>query len=331
MTEHAEPETEQQQQSFRLPDFQVTFRDCADQETAERIASIVNGIVNGMAEFLPLERLDGFTFANDYAAALAELDRGFSATSALTATQEDFGVGVAMSPTVMRDGIIKTRIVMGDWFAHALVGDSEEDRTLAVHTIAHELAHVGCHLIMEEALPGVMLQPIADGFASILYRHSNACWDEYFASRWSAPLNRTLTDGYRNSVISALKQTDERIHAAKSRFWNDGDLEVVVDAVLSALGSVMKFAGYLYGHADGINAAIYDDEGRLAEILDELGLRGWFNDLHERVRGLFEHAGNWEDLSDFFVLNDALVDAASIYKVICQRSIDTPMWVEIFE
>ncbi|MDH4993163.1 hypothetical protein QEZ48_20310 [Aquamicrobium lusatiense] len=143
MTEHAEPETEQQDPSFRLPDFQITFRDCADQETAERIAPIVNGIVKGMAEFLPLERLDGFTFANDYAAALAELDRGFGATSALTATQEDFGVGVAMSPTIMRNGIIKTRVVMGAWFAHALIGDSDEDRSLAVHTIAHELGHVG--------------------------------------------------------------------------------------------------------------------------------------------------------------------------------------------
>jgi len=331
MTEQAEQESTEQEPSFRLPDYQITFRDCADQETADRIAPIVNGIVKGMAEYLPLERLDGFTFANDYTAALSELDRGFGATSALAATQEDFGVGVAMSPTIMRDGVIKTRVVMGAWFAHALIGDSEEDRMLAVHTIAHELGHVGCHLIMEEALPGVMLQPIKDGYASILYRHSNACWDEYFASRWSAPLDRTLTDGYRNSVISALKQADERIHAAKSRFWNDGDLEVVVDAVLSSIGNVMKFAGYLFGHADSINVAIYDDDDRLAEVLDELGLRDWFNAVHEHVRDLFERTGQWEDYSDFFVLNDALVEAASVYKVICRRSVNTPMWVDIFE
>ena len=48
MTEHAEPETEQQEPPFRLPDFQVTFRDCADQETAERIAPIVNGYARGL-------------------------------------------------------------------------------------------------------------------------------------------------------------------------------------------------------------------------------------------------------------------------------------------
>ncbi|SCX31842.1 hypothetical protein [Agrobacterium rosae] len=331
MTEQTEQETAEAKPSSGLPEYEIIFKDCADQESADRIAPIVSGIVKGMAEFLPLGRLDGFTFANDYAAALAELDRGFGATSALAATQEDFGVGVAMSPTIMRDGVIKTRVVMDAWFAYALLGDSEDDRSVAVHTIAHELGHVGCHLIVEEALPGVMLQPIPDGFASILYRHSSACWDEYFASRWSAPLNRKLTAGYRDTVISALKQADGRIRAAKSRFWHDGDLELVVDAVLSDLGSVMKFAGYLYGHADGINEGVYDDEGQLAETLDELGLRDWFDDLHERVSGLFERAGNWEDFSDFFVLNDSLVDAASVYKVVCRRAVDTPMWVDIFE
>lgn len=330
MTEEAEQETAEEGASFRLPNYQITFRDFADQETADRIAGVVNGIVQGMAEHLPLERLDGFTFANDYSAALAELDRSFGATNGLNATAEDFGVGVAMSPTVMRDGVIKTRVVMGAWFAYALIGDDDEDRSFAIHTIAHELSHVGCHLIMEEALPGVMLQPINDGFASILYRHSNACWDEYFASRWSAPLGPTLTDGYRSSVISALRQADQRIDAAKSQFWGDRNLEVVVDALFTAIGSVMKFAGYLFGHADGVSANLYDDEGHLAEALDDLGLRNWFDTLHQRVRDLFERTGRWDDFNEFFVLNDSVVEAAGVYGVLCRRSVETPMWVEIF-
>ncbi len=331
MTEQVKQVAEEDETPSRVPDYQISFRDCADQETAERIAPQVSAVVSAMSRYLPLGRLDGFTFANDYAAALAELDRGFGASGALTATQEDFGVGVAMSPTVVRNGVIKTRVVMSAWFAYALIGDSEEDRTLAVHTIAHELSHVGCHIIVEEALPGVMLQPIEDGYASILYRHSSACWDEYFASRWSAPLNPALIDGYRDTVITALERADERINAAKDQFWSDRDLELVVDAVFSSIGSVMKFSGYLLGHADGAGIDIYDTEGRLADKLEELGLHDWFDALHERVRDLFERTGQWEELSEFFVLNDSVVEAASTYKIICQRSVDTPMWVNIFE
>ncbi|MFS8116236.1 hypothetical protein QD460_31445 [Rhizobium jaguaris] len=93
----------------------------------------------------------------------------------------------------------------------------------------------------------------------------------------------------------------------------------------------MKFAGYLFGHVDGIGADVYDDEGLLAGLLDELALRDWFDTLHERVRDLFDKTGQWKNLGEFFVLSDSVVEAAGVYRVLCRRSVETPMWVDIFE
>lgn len=53
---------------------------------------------------MDLARLDGMTIAHDYDRALAQLDRGFTASTVLTRTVDEAAVGVAMTPRVMRNG-----------------------------------------------------------------------------------------------------------------------------------------------------------------------------------------------------------------------------------
>jgi hypothetical protein len=71
-----------EEQSPHKLDYPVTFRGIVDRETAERIAGHLNHLVYELRSYMALDRLDGFTFAEDYEAALNKLDRGFtSATS----------------------------------------------------------------------------------------------------------------------------------------------------------------------------------------------------------------------------------------------------------
>lgn len=66
------------------------------------------------------------TVAFDYDEALAELDRGYETTYQLTATK-GVAIGVAMAPTVIRDGVIKTHLVLNANYALSILEEPGEE------------------------------------------------------------------------------------------------------------------------------------------------------------------------------------------------------------
>jgi hypothetical protein len=321
----------------RVPNYQVSFLNCADEETANRIAAAVGRIVTSASRIMPLDRLDGFTFAADYNQALLDLDRGFSATQPLTPTSEEFATGAAMAATILKDGALKNRVVMEAWFGHALIGDNQAEALLAAHTIFHELSHVSCYQIFDETLPGIALKPIADPYEGPLLRQTHPCWEEYYASNMSAFLDPSLLDGYRNTLIEGLKRADSQIRAAKEAFWVDRDLETFFQVLSASIGSMVKFAGYLLGHADGIEVSPYDEGGHLAEALSACGtledsdLTSAFNDLHQKLRVLYERTGEWASIEEFYALNRSFEEMALHYGVVLSHGPDGGVWLNIYE
>jgi hypothetical protein len=285
---------------------------------------------------MPLDRLDGFTFAADYNQALLDLDRGFGATKPLTPTSEEFATGAAMAPTILRDGVLKNRVVMSAWFGRALIGENKEDQLLAIHTIFHELSHVACYQIFDETLPGTALKPISDPYEAPMFQQTHTCWDEYYASYTSAFFDPSLLDGYRDTLIEGMKRADARIREAKDAFWAERDLDAFFEVLLSSIGSMVKFAGYLLGHADGIEASPFDDEGRLAETLSACGtledsdLTSAFNDLHQTLRVLYERTGEWASIEEFFALNRSVEEMALHYGVVLSHGPDGGVWLNIY-
>jgi hypothetical protein len=105
------------------PYYSIDFFGCADKETANRIAGTVYAVTGELCRVMPLDRLDGMTFAHDYPAALRDLNRGFRTSAPLQATNEDYGVGVAMAPLVIRNGVPKTHIVVRGDIGHLLISE----------------------------------------------------------------------------------------------------------------------------------------------------------------------------------------------------------------
>jgi hypothetical protein len=70
---------------------------------------LVRQWVDGFSCLIDLSRLDGVTIAADYGAALSDLDRGYETKGTLTATS-DQATGVAMTPCVIRAGVLKSHI-----------------------------------------------------------------------------------------------------------------------------------------------------------------------------------------------------------------------------
>ena len=184
--------------------YSVTFLDCADQETAQKIAVAVNTVVSEMSGWMPLRRLDNITFADDFIAALRNLDRGFSASGSLIPTEMDEVAGVAMAPLVLRDGFAKICIVMQAWLGNALIGTDTDHQTTAIHVLVNQLAYVTCVELIDQCLPGVLLNRVEDDWDAGLYIYINNAWTAYFAARMSAIFNPTLAKSYRDILVTVL-------------------------------------------------------------------------------------------------------------------------------
>ena len=73
------------------PRYTIHFHGCADEPIANEIAAVVYAVSESLAQALPLDRIDGVTFASDYPAALRDLDRGFLASAPLQPPSRSMG------------------------------------------------------------------------------------------------------------------------------------------------------------------------------------------------------------------------------------------------
>jgi hypothetical protein len=131
----------------------VSLRGFDSEQHARDFSNILGCWVRELSRYIDLSGLDGITVASDCSQTLAELDRGYATLHKLTPSKE-FVVGVAMTPSVLRDGKVKSHIVLSVGVALVLENSEGEHFTVAVHTLAHECAHVEVTQRFDGAFPG---------------------------------------------------------------------------------------------------------------------------------------------------------------------------------
>jgi hypothetical protein len=305
-----------------LPAFQWSMRGLGDEafcmaflETARPLAEVVSRLVD-------LSSLDGITIAADYREALLELDRGVDAEG-LEPTAESFGSGVAMSCGVIRDGQQKTHVVIEAGLMLGLVRDEPGPRELATHTLVHELAHVAEHALADRAFGGALLRPLDDRYEGQLLLQTHACWSEYYASRISAAWGPGSLDGYRQLLAGALTQLWDCVAEAREGLNYRSPIahsQAAADAILSGLAKVMKYAGYLIGHAAGGDQPSFEPGDEVHGLLVDLGLDEWFAALATRLDAIYEARREWDAISVFFPLHRSLEDACLQFGLVLHRS-----------
>ncbi|QFI70519.1 hypothetical protein [Sinorhizobium alkalisoli] len=82
-----------------------------EENAGKKLAYCVGDYVRELSRYINLERLDGITIAVDYNEALLDLDRGCETDHRLTPSSE-LVEGVAMAPSVIRDGVLKSHLVL---------------------------------------------------------------------------------------------------------------------------------------------------------------------------------------------------------------------------
>lgn len=296
--------------------YSVTFRDCADEADANRLAAAVFAIVSEVAKVEHLGRLDGITFAYDYAAAVRDLDRGFESNQKLTTRDDSIGTGVAMAPAVIRGGVVKKHIVMRGGIAWALIGDDEALRSQATYVLVFELMHVAHLQLVEEALPGTVLRPLRSSYEAILNAHVGGAPEAYFAAKRSAPLFPDRLHELREVASDALAQACESIPAQRRCYMQDRNLDALGDLALTQIGSFILVAAELFGHWDGLEVGSAPADGILMDALRRCGLERWAHRLHEELRRLWERGGKWASYDEFLSMNRFLEQALWRFRLV---------------
>jgi hypothetical protein len=243
--------------------------------------------------------------AYDYVEALAELDRGVEGLAPLSATATEYGVGVAMTPAVIRDGIVKSHIVFNALVVRRLEDETEKIDQSIIYTVAHECAHVHDLKARDEAFPHTILKQEPMSLIDLVRSDiSEACWEEYAACRISAAFSSQQTvETYEQVFLGAATDARQRANEAIKKYRIHGDIPKVVYAVAHEYGNVLKFACYLIGTLHGRDARM-DDAPLAKKFIDGNWCKEFIERLDAVLAKLFERYAAWESKSEFDPLCD---------------------------
>ncbi|MER9414055.1 hypothetical protein [Mesorhizobium sp. M0589] len=275
------------------------------EEDGTRLGHALLATIQTVSQYIRLERLDGVTAAVDYPRALVELDRGYETSHVLTPST-DIVYGIAMTPSVKRDGVIKSHIVLNANIVWPIQDPQNEFFRESLHIIAHECAHVEITKVFDEAFPNTLLSGQRWDFLEAARSDVIlACWDEYAACRISARFGKDPLDGYVETMTTSLVSIREKANEHIKAYRTHGDHDRILLEIAGLYGNLMKFAGYLLGHMDGKGLKL-PDVPQVEDALQGHWFAPFFEQLHQALRAIWSEYGQWTDRAAFEAVGDIL-------------------------
>lgn len=320
----------EQPQTTTPSSLSASARNYAREEDARVIGSNVLGLIQIFGQHMDLETLDGVTLAYDYAQALEELDRGVETNSVLTASK-DWGVGVAMTPAVLREGVLKSHILFNAAFLEGLLDEPQSKACQeAVHIIAHECAHVEINAVKDRQFPNKILRYRPETwFEGLRLEVIEASWDEYAACRISAGFGAAPSENYQGVFLKILVEAGRNVREAILKCRHDADYDALLIEAQRNIGSLIKYASYVLGTADGLEQDTKTDLPEISASLKEHWFAPFFVRLRETHRALWERYGQWESLKEFETIADIWLEMLADRGIEVTPQVDGTMYVNI--
>jgi hypothetical protein len=307
----------------------VSLRGFADESSAQSCGRSVLGTLNPISRIINLERLDGVTVAFDYDSALAQLDRGYAGGKALMRTQTKELVGVAMTPAVLRSGVVKAHIVLHAPVALQLENEEAEEFNIALAVLAHECGHVEDLKLRDECFPGSILQEtITDQQDALLEPTASMLWEEYAACRLSAHFCVQQTAMFEQSFTSVLSVARPNAYRAIRSYRLHRDITRVLEEAGNPLCEPLRTAAYLQGHLDGLGI----DFDSVPVTRDQLAGSPYSKavaSLHDALGNLWSRRGQWASRAEFNVLKTIVNDVLADGGIVLRRLPDGRLWADI--
>lgn len=267
--------------------YTFTAQGFGEDEDVHRVNEILKDIVAEMARGLPLETLDGVTFTFDYPETLAGLDRGDPDLPPVLSDPRDYGMVVARSVGVVRDGVAKQHIVLHGGIALQMLSKDPGEQAVGFHVVASQLAEVAFDAVYAAQLNGRTGMPV-DIVVRGLYRTASAAPSRYFASRESAFLDPATGENYATLVRDSWSVLKTATEDAKAAFHADPDFDALFAAILPPMDHVISHVAEWLGHRAGLPDGDDFPGAALTADFEALDLGPWLKLLERDLQNLLD-------------------------------------------
>ena len=266
--------------SLRLDDF-------GDHALAEQLNDVVHAVVSVLARHLPLASLDGFTFAAEYAIALASVDRGADLPPVET-TALAYGAGVANTVPVVREGANKTHIVIAAGVALSWLDEDPAIRAGALNILVKMLAYIGHDAGYRDELAAGRFEP--DLITAILHPAVGAAPRGWYSAREGAFVAPDIGRSYAELVLEALAFGRAAMADARIVYAQSQEIEPLVLNALECASAILAHAADWLGHRAGL-AEDADFAGTdLPALLAAWDLADWIELYGRDLAAIYETA-----------------------------------------
>lgn len=285
--------------------WKTTLRAFESEEKARQVGDFVAGYVHELSRYIDLHNLDGITIAFDYREALRDVDLGFETTQTLEPTDDEV-VGIAMTASVLRHGRVKSHMVFNAAFMMAIVDSKSEGFGIALHTLAHECAHVEVVGKLDAAFPGETINARFNSMHAARRRSVIlSCWEEYEVTRLCARFGDDPTSSYESIFVDQLRSARPAANKLIIAYRTHGDVDRLLTGIYGVYANVVKYASYLLGTLHGRGRSLTDLPATAAALTDH-----WFAPYVDRLLQAYDAIavdyGKWTDRSTFEVVGDLI-------------------------
>jgi hypothetical protein len=230
----------------------------------------------------------------------------------------------------LRAGVVKARLLFSTPAIRPLEledPDSPDFRS-ALHTIAHECAHVEDLKHRDNCFPGRILQTkITHADDAAFHQVSDVVWEEYAACRTSAGFGGPQQNArYVDALTSVLDGARERANAAIREYRLHGDLHRLLESAGQHICLPLRMYAYLQGHVDGLDTSL---DASAQDAIDRSPYAVFFQRAAALLRALWERRGRWVSLSEFDPLRQLACDVLSDGGLLFKRLPDGRVWVDV--
>ena len=304
---------EENQLSATVPSDATLTLQVESEVEVEELRSRMCACIRDISTWVDLATLDGVTVSSDYRKALRDLDRGVDVLerdNCLRPTSDGYAVGVAMAPTLLRDGRVKSHLFFEYVRIRGICSDKNSGEFLdAFHALCHECGHVEAVGRFDSAFPGVLLRPPPESWHALdeaKWKYAiEECWQEYIVCRRTAEFGRHPLDAYVEVFLSILRHVDNEGDRMVRECREDGEYGKVFHGLFTLYGKLMKHSCYVLGTMHGL-ALGREDVPILNSELTDSWFRTYFNRLGQAGHVLYESYGTWKDYQTFTPFGDIL-------------------------
>lgn len=252
--------------------YSVKLADFGDDILAREYADIIQAVVSSLSRDLPLHDLDGVTIAYDYHGALKAVDRGDPSLPPISSGALGYGIGVAKSVTVWRDGHRKEHLVIAAGLAEYWTSEDMALRASGLHILIKMLAGTAQATRYADAY-STGFSP--DQMGRELHTAVATAPSGYWSAKQAAFIDPQQGAALADLVINGLDFAENEIADARSRMRDSSDIDEATMRAIQCVTGVLDHVADWLGHRDGLTDGQVFDGSDLPDRLKARGLEHW--------------------------------------------------------